>query len=64
MKFELNINMDTAAFRDDPDGEGEYQPNLELENRLNRIALAVGKGNRKGKVIDSNGNHVGDWAIT
>lgn len=55
MKFELNINMDNAAFRDDPEKE--------LESRLNRIALAVGNGSQNGKIIDSYGYHVGSWAI-
>lgn len=56
MKFELKIKMDNAAFEDNPE--------VELAIRLDKIALAVSNNNSNGRVIDSNGNHVGAWIIT
>lgn len=55
MKFTLKIKMDNAAFED--------ALLLELKQRIERIAIAVGYGHTNGRVIDSNGNLVGDWKI-
>lgn len=53
MKFTLEIDMDTAAFEDNPS---------ELEELLDAVREGV-TWLETGKLRDSNGNTVGSWRI-
>lgn len=55
MKFTCEINMDNAAFEDDPDAQ--------LSWVLQGIRAAVLRGERESGVVDYNGNTVGSWSI-
>lgn len=76
MEISIKINTDNAAFCADEDhdytNEDEKEELNELndearDQEVNRILKTVVKsienGNREGRCIDANGNHVGDWAI-
>lgn len=55
MTFELNINLDNAAFEENPE---------ELENILARIAGRIDvRAPGLGSILDSNGNTVGEWRV-
>ena len=58
MKFTCEIDMDNAAFADEP----VY--GFEIARALEQIQYALGHGKRDGNCLDSNGNTVGRWAIT
>lgn len=56
MKLKIEINMDNAAFEDNPD---------ELTDMLTTVGNRVtGYGEKSGNIMDSNGNTVGKYAIT
>ena len=55
MTFTLSIDMDNAAFDDDP--------STELIDCLRRVAAKVCVGTIQATVLDSNGNTVGSWEI-
>ena len=55
MKFELNINMDNAAFTEFPESE--------LERCLDDVSRKVVNGETYSSVMDINGNNVGKWEI-
>ena len=50
-KFKVEINLDGAAFKD--------EPTTELARILRRLALAVAEGRFSEAIVDSNGNSVG-----
>ena len=54
-KFTLTIDMDNAAFEDDPA--------IEVADELRRIADLVTQGFTFGQAVDSNGNSVGSWSL-
>jgi len=54
MDFKLKFNMDNAAF-EDPE---------EVKMILTVIGMKAAKGQTGGKVMDSNGNNVGQWEIS
>ncbi len=57
MKFKMEVNMDNAAFSDDPA--------IELQIILECIGDKIrGNGQRSGTVFDTNGNSVGKWEIS
>ena len=55
MTFTLSIDMNNAAFDDDP--------STELIDCLRHVAAKVCVGTIQAKVFDSNGNTVGSWEI-
>jgi hypothetical protein len=60
MKFTLEINCDTPAFKDPTEaGSDESAMAAELRGVLESVAHQVSEGRREGEVIDSNGAHVG-----
>lgn len=60
MKLTLNMDMDNAAFHGD---EGDYFPGHEAARLLTVVAASVESGERRGRVVDVNGNTVGAWEI-
>jgi len=56
MEFKLNINMDNAAFEDCPEDE--------LQDLLERVKQRLAGGVTEGKIVDLNGNCVGEFKIT
>lgn len=54
MEIKIRINLDNAAFDDNPD---------ELAEVLGQIPYEVGEGDG-GKLVDSNGNTVGRWFVS
>jgi hypothetical protein len=55
MKLIVNIDMDNAAFAD--------CPATEAARILRRIAKKMEEGEDGGKVMDVNGNSVGNWEV-
>lgn len=55
MKFTAEIDMDNAAFTDEP---------FELPYILIEVAKQVSRGSVAGSCRDWNGNKVGGWKIT
>jgi len=53
--FKLKFETDNAAFDD---------PNWETHRILKHIADVVLKGETSGKVMDSNGNSIGEWSLS
>jgi len=56
MDFKIKFNMDNDAFIQDPVGE--------VSNILQGIANRVLFGDIFGKVLDHNGNTIGEWKFT
>lgn len=54
MKIRIVVNMDNAAFDDNP---------AELADILSDVAAAVDHGQTGGRCMDSNGNSVGQWEV-
>lgn len=57
MQFTCTIDMDNAAFEEDP---------TELPKQLGNVAARLRVGGiapRTGVILDTNGNTVGGWAI-
>lgn len=55
MTFTMTVDMDNAAFADDPD---------ELARILAVVRGRVREGETDGRCMDVNGNRVGSWEIT
>lgn len=55
MRFTCKIEMDNAAFEDNP---------YELAEMLQKISAKTLIGHTEGKVLDTNGATVGSWRIT
>ena len=53
MKFHCEIDMDNAAFEDDG----------ELARLLSQMAKQAAEGQTGMRVVDANGNRVGQWVI-
>lgn len=53
MKFEMNVDMNNAAFEN----------SIVVGNLIKMVAEDVLDGIRHGTVKDSNGNIVGEWSI-
>lgn len=54
MKFNLTIDTSNSAF--DP------EPGVEVARILSKITRDVSDGlGESGRILDGNGNHVGDW---
>jgi len=53
MKFRCEINMDNAAFEDDG----------ELVRLLTKVAKQAAEGQTGMRIVDANGNRVGQWVI-
>ena len=56
MKFKCEIDMNNAAFEEDPDGE--------LPRILGEMLSKIKSGFPSGVLMDSNGNKVGKFSIT
>lgn len=64
--FKLEIKTGGAAFRDESieDSNGDYRlddTGAEVRRILNEISIKLRNGYCCGKVIDINGNCVGEW---
>jgi hypothetical protein len=60
--FKLEFTTDNAAFQQgDFEGDGLF---AETSSILRLVAVDVACGCRQGTVRDSNGNTVGQWALT
>lgn len=63
--FKLKVETDNAAFHDDE--TGEYVPEAELADILERVKIALRTGVDGepgfGVVLDGNGNRVGWWQL-
>lgn len=60
--FRLEIEMENAAFVDDPAPHEVARILDKLANRLNRrVDFYIGEG---GVLLDLNGNTVGKWTVT
>jgi len=53
MKFRCEIDMDNAAFEDDG----------ELVRLLTKVAKQAAEGQTGMRIVDANGNRVGQWVI-
>jgi hypothetical protein len=51
-KFQIDFKVDNAAFEDNPE---------EVQDILMKIVKKLRHGESGGRVIDSNGNTVGEW---
>ena len=56
MKFEMQVEMDNAAFTD--------APATELARILRKVAAKVEEGYEKSPCVDVNGNSVGQFSVT
>lgn len=60
MDFQMSINLDNAAFRDDE----EHLDPTDLARLLRQVAKRVEDGWNVGTCLDVNGNKVGRWEIS
>lgn len=58
MKFILSIECNNDSF-----GEDSYSRNLEIMKLLNCVECALDVGKESKKILDSNGNHVGEFSF-
>lgn len=54
--FELKFETGNAVF--------EEAPEAELYRIMDRVVGAIGTGRTEGKVVDSNGNTIGEWKLS
>jgi hypothetical protein len=62
VKLTININLDNAAFADDPHAETREMLRRTAEDICDYQAWHYG-GIDRGDIRDANGNTVGTWAI-
>jgi hypothetical protein len=55
MRITIDIKTDNAAFQDN---------DTELYDIMGRVSMAVSDGEREGRLMDSNGNKVGNFKVT
>lgn len=55
MEFKVNFNMDNDVFNENPEKE--------CARILNELAKQVKAGRTYGRIIDLNGNPIGNWEI-
>lgn len=74
MRFTLSFGIDNAAYRLDADEVSaeeyeQFRDGMEVAETLRKIADKVDESQlmastRVERILDANGNHVGDWTVT